>query len=143
MAAARSANGVAGIPESPARLAALGVGSKERSPVHGVVLGRACRMVLLVVAGVWAAGRLRVRLTEAGVEVRQLRTRLYPWKQTAAAQLTPERDQIELVLLTQALHPRTQTEILPLPRGGGRRPSDATLRDAVAAIERRIKPSEL
>ena len=97
-------------------------------------------LLLLVAAGVWAAGRLRVRLTADGVEVRQFRTRLYPWTEIAAVQLAPEQHAIAVVLRTQSMHQRPQPEILPLPRGKGRRPSDTTIQDAMSAIDRRITP---
>ena len=96
---------------------------------------------MLVAAGLWAAGRLRVRLTADGVEVRQFRTRLYPWTEIAAVQqLAPEQHAIAVVLRTQSMHQRPQPEILPLPRGKGRCPSDTTIQDAMSAIDRRITP---
>lgn len=99
-------------------------------------LGVAVTLVLVAV-GLWAAQRCRVRLTEDGVEVRQLRTRVYRWEDISAVQVAPAWDRAAVWLRTRDMHPQAAPEVLPVPLGRGRRPSDTTLADAAASIARR------
>ena len=79
--------------------------------------------VVLVLLSVLAGGRSRVRLTDAGVEVRRLRTRTYRWADIASVEVSPDWDGTGSIWLRErGALPTTAPEVIGLP---GRRPQDA------------------
>jgi hypothetical protein len=90
---------------------------------------------LLAVLGVV---RGRVRLTDEGVEVRRLRTRVYRWSDIVSVERAPEWEDTSLVWLRRrGSVPTSSPDVLALPglRRGG--PTDEILDDLVALIRRR------
>ena len=90
---------------------------------------------VLQIAG---AARSRVRLTEAGVEVRRLRTRLYRWSDIASVERAPEWESRTTVWLR--LHgsvPTAAPEELVLPGVRARRAEGPTLGAFVGSVRLR------
>ena len=85
--------------------------------------------------------RRRVRLTEAGVEVRGLRTRVYRWSDIASVERAPEWSSTSVIWLRlRGSVPSAAPEVLAPPGLGGRGPTDRALDHIVAEIERRTAP---
>ena len=86
---------------------------------------------LLAAVGCWLVTRRRVRLTEAGVEVRTFFTTVYPWSRIESVQPSPEWEGRSISLhLRDAERSR---EELPLPRGAT--PTSAA---ALLALQQRL-----
>ena len=96
--------------------------------VFGLALVLAGALLLLMLV------RTRTRLVPEGIEIRQLGAEVLPWTEIASVQLDPRRANRTI---TVSLHDgRART--LPTPTQAKRPLSDPTLRDAVAAMRRRL-----
>jgi MFS family permease len=94
----------------------------------GMVLLLAGALLLVVLV------RTRTRLTAEGIEIRQIGAEVIPWTSIASVQLDRRRANRTI---TVSLHDgRVRT--LPTPTQAKRPPSDPTLPDAVAAMQRRL-----
>jgi hypothetical protein len=94
----------------------------------GMVLLLAGALLLIVLV------RTRTRLTAEGIEIRQIGAEVIPWTSIASVQLDRRRANRTI---TVSLHDgRVRT--LPTPTQAKRPPSDPTLPDAVAAMQRRL-----
>lgn len=88
---------------------------------------------LLAVAWVRLVTRRRVRLTEAGVEVRTFFITVYPWAQIESVQLSPEYEGRSISLHLRDAAPSPSREELPLPRG-----ATTTSAAALVTMQRRL-----
>lgn len=87
-----------------------------------------------------AAYRGRLRLTDAGVEVRRLRTRLYRWSDIASVERAPEWDGDSVIWLQlRGSVPTAAPEILAPPGTRSRTARNQTLDDVVTIIQQRAE----
>lgn len=93
--------------------------------------------LLLLVAALAAAvvtARTRVRISDAGVEVRETSTRSYPWTAITGVRAdAPTRPRLVLLELDG-----DRRQVLPVPTGQLRRAGDTTVLDAVALLQQRL-----
>jgi hypothetical protein len=97
-------------------------------------LGLLGALIIVAAAGLIVVSlRTRVRLVAAGVEVRELRTRVYPWADISSADLDrfSNRRIIKLTMRDGSVR------VLPVPTRGLRKLSDPTLPLAVASLNHR------
>ncbi|MGI3785110.1 MAG: hypothetical protein ACRYG2_30495 [Janthinobacterium lividum] len=89
------------------------------------------------------AARSRLRLTDAGVEVRRLRTRLYRWSDIASVERAPEWEGTKVIWLRlRGSVPSSAPEVL-VPPGPGDRDADGQTLDAIVSLVRRRAGLEL
>ena len=96
--------------------------------LFGLVLLLAGALLLAVLV------RTRTRLTEQGIEIRQIGAEVIPWETVASVQLDRRRANRTITVLLHDGRVRT----LPTPTQAKRPLSDPTLPDAVAAMRRRL-----
>lgn len=96
-------------------------------------------LAVLVGLSVWSVHRQRVRLTDEGIEVRRLRTRVIRWDDITSVEVAPEYEAYGIWLRTRGMHPQARPDELPVPRGK-RPPGDTTFQDAVRVIRARMSP---
>ncbi len=96
--------------------------------LFGLVLLLAGALLLAVLV------RTRTRLTEQGIEIRQIGAEVIPWETVASVQLDRRRANRTITVLLHDGRVRT----LPTPTQAKRPLSDPTLPDAVTAMRRRL-----
>jgi hypothetical protein len=88
------------------------------------------------------AARARVRLTEEGLEVRGLRTRLMPYADIVSVEVAPDWDGERAIWLRlRGSVPQSEPEVLAPPPEWWHAPG-RSLTDAVAAIQARIDAAQ-
>lgn len=99
------------------------------------LLGGHVLLLVLVVAAASVTARTRVLVDDAGVEVREIGTRRYPWSEVTGVRVdgaTPPR-----WLALELADGRRRA--LPAPGGALRRRGDTTLIDAADLLRRRVE----
>jgi hypothetical protein len=103
-----------------------------------LVVGYLFLLVGLVAAALVTA-RTRVRISDAGVEVRETGTRLYRWEEIRGVRAdVPGRPRLVLLELEAG-----QRRVLPVPSASLRRSGDSTVPDAVELLQRRHEQHRL
>ncbi|WP_408630471.1 PH domain-containing protein [Microlunatus flavus] len=101
-------------------------------------LGYALGFLGAGVLGLVATARARLRLTDEGVEVRGLRTRLYRWSDIVSVQRAPEWENDSVIWLRQrGAVPSSAPDVLAPPGLRGRHARDEALEGLVVAIRQR------
>lgn len=97
-------------------------------------------LVLPVAAApnILGASRSRLRLTDAGVEVRKLRTHVYRWSDIASVERAPEWESNKVIWLRlRGSVPSSAPEVLVPPGSRTRAVDSQTLDDVVALVRQR------
>jgi len=90
-------------------------------------------LLATLAAALVVTARTRVRVTDVGVEVREIGTRLYRWEEIRGVRLdSASRPRWPVLDLEDG-----RRRALPAPSGALRRPGDTTLADAVQLLLRR------
>ena len=105
----------------------------DRSPTDHWWLYLAPVALLLAVSGLIVGLRRRVRVRVGGVEVRDLRTRSYPWAEVTGATVERRTNQAQVVLGLVA----GRTRVLPAPTAPWQDQLDPRLAEAVQVISDR------